>query len=277
MLVNLEFARGSQPLYVQLANALEQHIRREALQPGELLPSETTLTAETGLSRATILKAYELLSDRGQISRRQGKGTFVRERPMERMLPDLNSFSEHVHDLGLSPSNTLLSFTSFARQAKGRPDVPLLDDAAIVVIERIRHVDGRPVGIQRLVVPAQVAARINLDEKMAAQATFSFYAALREHDIALRTGHESLRAINADAREATQLGVPKGTALIEVTRESRDGAGNLVEVIRARYLGSKYLYQITLAPSTGGTNEVTNEAFSRAGGGLDAAALGMRD
>lgn len=279
MKVNLEHSRGTQPLYVQLARAIEEYIAREKMQPGDLLPSESVLAADNNLSRATILKAYDLLLERGRISRRQGKGTFVRERPMERMLPDLNSFSDHVRGLGLSPSNVLLSFENYAPGATNRPAIAMPDDIEIVVMERLRQVDDAPVGIQRVAIPGPVAARIGLVEARASQSDFSFYASLREHSVLLGGGEESLRAINADATEAELLEVPEGTALIEVTRHSRDSFGDLVEIVRARYLGSKYLYHVTLAPFNGESHhedQYPNPAAHRPGGGINASAVRLR-
>jgi GntR family transcriptional regulator len=89
----------------------------------------------------------------------------------------------------------------------------------------------------------------------------------------LTSGEETLRAINADEREADLLGVEEGTALIEVVRASRDASGRLVEVVRARYLGTQYLYHITFAPQPHGvTHEETTRPGIRSGGGLAAAA-----
>jgi len=278
MKVDLDYSRGSKPLYVQLANGIEEHITREAVQPGVLLPSESTLAGENALSRATIMKAYELLVDRGRISRRQGKGTFVRAQPMERLLPDLNSFSEHVQGLGLTPSSTLLSFTVYAPGADKRPDTPLDDDVSILVMERLRGVDGGPVGLQRIAMPLSIATKVGLTAETASLPDFSFYRILIEHGVLLSGGEETLRAINAEPGEAHALGVPKGTALIEVTRHSRDSSGTLIEAVRARYLGSKYLYHVTLATPNGGRNETTEVQMAhRSGGGVHAAAFGVRD
>ncbi len=118
MYVELDHGRGEQPLYVQLANALQDHIELHKLAAGDQLPSETALARENRLSRATVIKAFDTLIDRGLVTRRQGKGTFVNARPMERQLPELTSFSEHVHGLGLTPRSELLSFD---RLAPGTP------------------------------------------------------------------------------------------------------------------------------------------------------------
>ena len=278
MRVELDHARGGQPLYVQLARAIEDFIALEELKPGDLLPSETVLASENRLSRSTVIKAFDTLVDRGVVTRRQGRGTFVNARPMERQLPDLTGFTEHVHGLGLAPGSTLLSFELLP---SGDPDRPAsaFDDEAdggeqdLVRLERLRTVGKDRVGIQRALVPADVADAIGLTEPVAADADYSLYESMRRNGVYLTSGEESLRAINADERDAELLGVEEGIALIEVVRASRDAAGRLIEVVRARYLGTQYLYHITFAPNShGGNLEETTRAGLRSGGGLAAAA-----
>lgn len=278
MRVELDHGRGEQPLYVQLANALQDFISLEGLQPGDLLPSETVLATENRLSRATVIKAFDTLIDRDVVTRRQGKGTFVNARPMERQLPELSGFSEHVHGLGLAPGSTLLAFEKITSDSPDRPRSAFEKQEPLVLIERLRTVGGAPVGIHRALVPADIAERIGLTEQAAAGADFSFYESLRRGGVHLNSGEESLRAINADARDAEFLGVDEGAALIEIVRASRDMTGRLVEVVRARYLGTQYLYHITFAPTPpGGHHEETISVDTRTGGGLTSAAERMFD
>lgn len=268
MLFELDSTRGAPPLYMQLANALEAHIVGAELAPGTKLPSEPTLAAENNLSRATILKAFELLVDRGLVSRRQGKGTYVRSRPMERNLPELGSFSEHIDSLGLRPGSVLLDYAEFAVGAPHRPSSAFPASVPIVLVERLRTVAGSPVGLQRLILPEHVAHKVGLTESLAAQPDFSFYGALRDADLHLSQGEETLRAINAEALEAEQLSVDTGAALIEVDRHSRDASGQLIEHVRARYLGTHYLYRVTLnKQSNGGSHEPNSTTAFRTGGG----------
>lgn len=277
MRVELDHGRGEQPLYVQLANALQNFITLEKLKPGDILPSEMVLANENQLSRATVIKAFDTLIDRGVVTRRQGKGTFVNARPMERQLPELTSFSEHVYGLGLAPGSTLLSFELIPADAPERPASvfdaePSSQSEGLVRVERLRTVGEDKVGIHRTLIPADVAERVGLTEPAAAHTDFSLYDSLRKAGVFLDSGEESLRAINADAHDAELLGVDEGTALIEVVRASRDASGRLIEVVRARYLGTKYRYHITFAPtSPGGTNEQIPRAGTRTGGGLAAA------
>lgn len=47
--------------------------------PGELLPGETSLQLEWGVSRSVIREAMKMLASRGLVSIQQGRGTFVCE------------------------------------------------------------------------------------------------------------------------------------------------------------------------------------------------------
>jgi GntR family transcriptional regulator len=71
------------PLWLQLANLLRAKIRSGELQPGRIMPSETTLMQEHDLARGTVRKAIDVLADEGLVNRVQGRGTFVV--PAERM------------------------------------------------------------------------------------------------------------------------------------------------------------------------------------------------
>jgi len=66
------------PLWLQLANILRTQIQSGQLQPGRIMPSETTLMQEHGLARGTVRKAIDALVDEGLVNKVQGRGTFVR-------------------------------------------------------------------------------------------------------------------------------------------------------------------------------------------------------
>lgn len=68
----------SDPAYQRLAAALREQITAGRIAPGALLPSEASLTAQSGLSRPTVRKAIERLAIDGWVVVRPGKGAIVR-------------------------------------------------------------------------------------------------------------------------------------------------------------------------------------------------------
>ena len=73
-------ARPSQ-LSESVSQAIEQWIGDGALVPGMRLPTEKTLSAEFGVSRAVVREAISRLKADGLVTTRQGAGAFVAARP----------------------------------------------------------------------------------------------------------------------------------------------------------------------------------------------------
>ena len=68
---------GADPLNEQLAAGIGHAIHRGDLPPGTRLPSERELANRLGVSRTTIVAAYDRLRSTGMVRSRQGSGTRV--------------------------------------------------------------------------------------------------------------------------------------------------------------------------------------------------------
>ena len=70
-------ANGSEPIYKQLVTQVERALRNGNLPAGEMLPSMNSLAYSLGISRETVKKAYSILTERGAIVPKHGKGFFA--------------------------------------------------------------------------------------------------------------------------------------------------------------------------------------------------------
>ena len=77
----LQVVNGDTPAYQQIATRLAAMIRDGSLPPGERLPPDRSLARELGLSRTTVVAAYDELKAAGLVRGRQGSGTVRRARP----------------------------------------------------------------------------------------------------------------------------------------------------------------------------------------------------
>ena len=68
---------GEGPLFRQLHRALRAGIVDGTVPPGTRLPATRALAAELGVSRTTVLLAYEQLAAEGYLDGRRGSGSFV--------------------------------------------------------------------------------------------------------------------------------------------------------------------------------------------------------
>lgn len=69
---------GKGPLRVRLKGAVEKAILEGLITDGTRLPSERGFADAGGVSRTTIVSAYDMLEEDGLIERRRGSGTIVR-------------------------------------------------------------------------------------------------------------------------------------------------------------------------------------------------------
>ena len=65
------------PLYVRLADAVVQEVRRGRLTPGTRLPGTRALATTLGMHRNTVVAAYAELRSQGWLTTRPGGGTYV--------------------------------------------------------------------------------------------------------------------------------------------------------------------------------------------------------
>jgi len=89
--------RREQPLFLQLASAIADDIRRGRLKPGEPLPGSREMAELLGVNRNTIVAGYGELAAEGLVNTRIGGGTFVSGRDairFSRIPPAANSIDD---------------------------------------------------------------------------------------------------------------------------------------------------------------------------------------
>lgn len=78
LLTSLRIDRDSrQPVSTQLCAAMRNLILTGGFRPGDRLPASRTLGQDLGLSRTTVIEAFDRLTAEGLIESRVGSGTFV--------------------------------------------------------------------------------------------------------------------------------------------------------------------------------------------------------
>ena len=135
---------SAEPLYRQLENLLAEKIDNGTLAPGSKLPTENELVDTYHVSRVTVRKALDALSQRGYLERRSGKGTFVAEEKLQRPLNGVVGFSQMCREMGCVPGGKTIRRSIELASEKEAAKLGIPEDSQILVIERIRYADGHP-------------------------------------------------------------------------------------------------------------------------------------
>jgi GntR family transcriptional regulator len=272
MAVSLHAFASERPLYRQVVEALRADVAKRAI--GDRIDSEPKLAQRFGVSRFTVARALEILVEEGLVRRRQGLGSFVAPPALVRAPSYLLSFTEAVEAQGRTASHRLLNFGPI----EWREGLPYPEDAGLIVMERLRFVDGAPAAIHRSIVDRKVADRIGLTRAVAATPGFSLYRLFDRSGLVLERGVETLRARAATADEARLLNIADAPVVMAVRRETIGSEGALLDVVDAVYDARRYSYQAEIrrerAPTTSNfhprkkveTNHASNSNVGRAFG-----------
>ena len=120
-------ANDPRPLYVQIADQMVEAIDSERLRPGDRLPAMRDLARRLNCALVTVSQAYELLSARGRVNTRVGKGTFVaapadRSQPFARRWePDVGRFARAQRLEGVMEQLTRATAPGAISLATGHP------------------------------------------------------------------------------------------------------------------------------------------------------------
>lgn len=210
------------PLYMQVARKLIADVREGRYQVDQALPSERLLSEQLDVSRVTARKAIDQLVGQGLVVRRRGSGNYIAPR-IEQPLSNLSSFSEQLLQRGYRPSSQWLKRAIVVAAADEQLSLGLSAHTRVARLERLRLADDVVMAYEVSVIPAAVLPRPE-----------AVGGSLYEH-LAL-SGHlpvralQHIRAMNAPAILAGQLGIPEGQAVLFITRIGYLESGQAVEL-----------------------------------------------
>ncbi len=230
----------SEPLYAQITHILEQEIRLGRLEAGDRLPTQQELADHFEVSLAPVKQALRELEERGIVSTRQGRGTFVMDAtPLSEELIDANRipcFTTETKAAGRRPSSIVLLIEEIkARQVpRAAQELAQAPETKLVHIERVRLADGKPLSLQDTYLPADRAGALvarGLGPDDALQAILE-----EEFDVVLTAARQTISAASANQHDARHLAIRVGSPLLLVERTCYLGTREPVEYVVDRRL-----------------------------------------
>ena len=233
------------PLYDQLREAIVQMISSQGLSPGDLLPSEHRLCKEFEVSRTVVRQALAELDNQGLVQRVKGKGTFVAQpKTGERLGHTLMGLYEDAKIRGGVVHSDVLRHTTEPASAEVAELLAVASGSPVVVLQRMRFVDGEPWALSTAWLPLHVGAHI----ETADMTRESLYVVLARNGIYGATGWRSVEATLADCVSAKHLRTEPGSALLKLKSVRRDMDGEPFEYFEALHRGDHSRFEFELTP-----------------------------
>ncbi len=208
-------------------------IEREKVRPGAQLPPEPQLAGELGVSRPTLREALRSLEDEGVVTRSRGTGTFLVHRPKARNNLDVNfGVTDAIRAAGMESGVEQAVTTIEPASALEAKRLALRAGEDVVVVERVRTADGRPV----MEGSSEVIGRL---------ARASIYETLeRDLGIVIHHGVADFSPVRASRLVASKLRVPRTTLLLYLRQVDFDGEGRPVLSSHEHHLADAFEFTV---------------------------------
>jgi GntR family transcriptional regulator len=232
------------PYYVQLKEALREHVEAGAWHSGDVIPGEPELCRLFGVSRTVVRQALKELTYEGLVVREKGKGTFVAEPKIgESLVQELTGFYQDMVDRGLKPRTRVLKQEVVPASRKVADHLRVQPETPVVQIDRLRFVEDEPIVLVTTYLPEALCAQL-LQADLSQQ---SLYAFLESHcGIKIAFGRRTIEAVPASEYEARLLEVDKGAPLLTLDSVSYLEDGTPIEYFHALHRGDRSRFEVEL-------------------------------
>lgn len=225
---------NSTPLYRQLANIIRDGIEKGEYAHDTQIPTESDLIQKYSVSRITVRKALEELTDEGLLTRKQGKGTFVSTSKSIQSHYPFMPFDDAVQQAGKVPSTRLLSYSLEVPSRRISTFLGIPENDSVIIIKRIRFADDVPIILETDYFLS------SFDFLSSEPLNGSTSAILTRHNILPLHGVNAVSICYATEEESALLHVEPDSPLLYVYSEIKDQNMKPTQVSKQIILSSSY-------------------------------------
>jgi len=229
--------RSPVPIYVQIQDMILSKIENGQLEPHDQIPSEMQLASTYRVSRATIQKAIDRLEMDGIVYRQQGKGTFVAAPEKIEPLPILFSSGQSLERLGKRVHTRILELYAKPVDPFIANRMDMQPGEQVIVIERLRMVDGVPLIVHIAYLPSRLfqgILKLDLEKETLTRAMEQVSGQY------IVSASIEVSASLARARDAELLRIPADSPVLVFDEKCTSNRGSVVRLTRAIFRADRF-------------------------------------
>ncbi|WP_276887324.1 GntR family transcriptional regulator [Anaerococcus lactolyticus] len=197
-------------LYEIIRDDLLERIKESTYKIDEMIPKETDLALEYGVSRPTVRQAIQSLVDEGYLDRVKGKGTFVKNNKITQDFTNIiKSFDDDMKAKGIRPKTKLISSDLVECPERVANALHLKSKSKVIKICRLRYADSIPAVLVNTYLPYD-----GLEDLMGIDySSVSLYTCLDQLGYKINKVSRILEMIISDELSASLLNIACGDPL----------------------------------------------------------------
>jgi GntR family transcriptional regulator len=220
--------------------------------PGMQIPSENEIIARHRVSNTTARKVHQELERTGWVTRVKGKGTYVRDKRVDRSANRILGFTRNMIEEGYRPSTRVLDVNlrpgGRRIMLQGRRFVL---PGPVCAIRRLRLADGQPMMLETRYVSTRLCPGIETQDLAG-----SLYDVYRDkYGLELAHIDQSLSAVVLDAAASGFSGIEGMIPAFRVNGVTFCAKEVVLEIEESVYRGDRYRFLVRATRWQGGQDD----------------------
>ena len=230
----------------RVAELLADRIRLNEYPHDAVLPGEDWLARDLGVPRAVVRRALETVESEYLVASRRGDHWYAHVPPRPQSLSVVCSFAQWADAIGAEPSGRIVSSTRDWASDTEASQLGVRRYEMVQRIVRVRHLDGRPVLLQRTVFPSRLA---DLVASLPAEVRSIAEELKEQRGATLGYAEQRVLAAAPGKLDRHLLGISRTTPLLRVIRTTRDADGDPLAHSDDRYISGSVALSVITSPS----------------------------
>lgn len=228
--------------YKQIEQALRKEIDQGIYKSGDRLPTELELCEKYNVSRITVRKSLQNLTNQGIVIRKVGDGTYVNDANYVNYSGTPQSFSDDMIANGKIPGTELVEF----RICKGKNDAFITKKLEIsskelyYMIIRVRTGDSIPIALSYTYIPRNLFPDFDI-ERISSGSLYEYIRENHELDLKSVGVGRTIAAVMPTRFQKKFLKI-SDEPLLKISHITHLKTGEIFEFTETYYVGSRFVY-----------------------------------
>ena len=203
--------------YQEVKQKITEDLVRGRYPMGQALPAEKDLSKELDVSIGTLRKAVDELVAEGIVVRRQGRGTYVVEHDLKRLLYYFFHVVKHDADKKTNPRVELVSLTSAVATKEEANKLQIKEGAAVWRLVNCLYLEDKCVMIDQITLDKKRFQKLTRSDYVNREGSiYQLYQ--KKYSQTVVRSSERLRAGLASKQHAEWLGIKSNSPVLVIRR-----------------------------------------------------------
>ncbi|WP_323703808.1 GntR family transcriptional regulator [Mammaliicoccus sp. Dog046] len=235
-------AENKMPLYQEIMKNIQDFIKNEGLEHGDVIPTEMILAEKYNVSRVTIRKAISKLIEKDILYSIKGSGTYVAFPKFEHNLFKLQGFTEEMQPFHNSIKNEVTEFSLISPDEQLQEILNISEDKKVYNIKRVRKLYDEALIIENAYIPFELFPDLSIEAM-----TKSKYGYLKEKGYSIKKRVEEFIPKLPNKETIDTFNIEPNTPLLELKAYSILNNDEIFEYSEVLYHPKKYKFKLELS------------------------------